>query len=490
MEDKTRTPTPRLNFTIRTIEALPPAPADSKSGRVEYLDTEAPGLYLRVTKNGVRTFSFFGRAKGARKAERFTIGRFPIVKPEQARQEAWKLAGEQAKGTSVTKAARDRRGEMTLDTLKEKYVADMQKRKARGVQAFEELYERHIQPYFGKLRLSDIEAEKVGEWHQKLPSIVLKLRQEQAAERAARAAQRRREIEARHAIKGRKHGPVPKPRLEQEQQVSTSTVVVTGRIAANRALEALRAMFNWGAKPVRSYFTATNPATGHTKYPKVERERFLRPGEASSFFQALADEPNVTARDCMMMKLLTGGRRGNVHAMRWDQVDFGEQVWHIPTTKNGTPQYVPLVPEAIALLKQRYETRTSDVWVFPADRSDSKNGHIGNLKKAWHRVMVRSGLSNLRQHDLRRTLGSWQARQGATLLLIGKSLNHKHPASTAIYARLDIEPVRASVEQATAAMFEAAGLKEPAKVIPLPVNKKARNTATASSKAPAKAGKK
>jgi hypothetical protein len=66
----------------------------------------------------------------------------------------------------------------------------------------------------------------------------------------------------------------------------------------------------------------------------------------------------------------------------------------------------------------------------------------------------------LRIHDLRRTLGSWQAKQGASLAIIGKSLNHKNQQTTAIYARLDLDPVRASVNSATTAMMEAAGLKK------------------------------
>ena len=70
-------------------------------------------------------------------------------------------------------------------------------------------------------------------------------------------------------------------------------------------------------------------------------------------------------------------------------------------------------------------------------------------------------------HDLRRTLGSWQARTGASLAIIGKSLNHKSPQSTAIYARLDLDPVRQSVNTATAAMYEAAGLKESAEITPI-----------------------
>ena len=66
---------------------------------------------------------------------------------------------------------------------------------------------------------------------------------------------------------------------------------------------------------------------------------------------------------------------------------------------------------------------------------------------------------------MRRTLGSWQARTGASLAIIGKSLNHKSPQATAIYARLDLDPVRASVEKATKAMLDAAGIQSIEKTV-------------------------
>jgi integrase len=65
-------------------------------------------------------------------------------------------------------------------------------------------------------------------------------------------------------------------------------------------------------------------------------------------------------------------------------------------------------------------------------------------------------MTDLRIHDLRRTLGSWQAKTGASLAIIGKSLNHKSHQATAIYARLDLDPVRQSVNTATQAMLAAA----------------------------------
>jgi hypothetical protein len=49
----------------------------------------------------------------------------------------------------------------------------------------------------------------------------------------------------------------------------------------------------------------------------------------------------------------------------------------------------------------------------------------------------------------------------------GKSLNHKSPQATAIYARLDLDPVRAAVNTATTAMMAAGGVKEQAEIIPL-----------------------
>ena len=94
-------------------------------------------------------------------------------------------------------------------------------------------------------------------------------------------------------------------------------------------------------------------------------------------------------------------------------------------------------------------------WVFP---SYGKTGHLVEPKKAWNRLLDRAEISDLRIHDLRRTLGSWQAATGASLPVIGKSLGHKNQATTAIYARLDLDPVRQAVNTATAAMLAAGGL--------------------------------
>jgi integrase len=180
-------------------------------------------------------------------------------------------------------------------------------------------------------------------------------------------------------------------------------------------------------------------------------------------------------------------------------------------TKNGEPQGVPLVPEAVAILEARNEQADDDAtYVFPAARSDSRLGYMSGERKAWLRLLDRDEISQLRQrieavggktgrpedenpadtlkrlrviakrmklntdgtklediriHDLRRTMGSWQARTGASLAIIGKSLGHKSHQATAVYARLDLDPVREAMETATAAMLKAAK-REPSGSVP------------------------
>jgi integrase len=165
-------------------------------------------------------------------------------------------------------------------------------------------------------------------------------------------------------------------------------------------------------------------------------------------------------RDLFMLALLTGARKMNVAAMRWEDINLSRQEWRIPDTKNDEPHTVPLVPEAITLIKRRKKKQSTD-FVFP---SDSVSGHIVSPKKAWREIMLQAGVTDLRIHDLRRTLGSWQAVQGASLPIIGKSLGHKTATATQIYARLNLDPVRASMERATTAMLLAAGDNQPTTV--------------------------
>ena len=221
---------------------------------------------------------------------------------------------------------------------------------------------------------------------------------------------------------------------------------------ADRVVAVVSAVFTFMLAHER--FSGQNPAPS--------RDRFLQPDELTPFFKALSESTNGVMRDFFLLALLTGARRANVSAMRWADIDLAAGVWRIAKTKNGTPQTVTLSPEAVTVLQSRKVG--GGEFVFPGE---GKTKHIVEPKKAWATILKAAGIKNLRIHDLRRTLGSWQARTGASLPIIGKSLNHKTHQATAIYARLDLDPVRQSVNTATAAMMEAAGLKKKAEVVRL-----------------------
>jgi integrase len=226
-----------------------------------------------------------------------------------------------------------------------------------------------------------------------------------------------------------------------------------GRYAANRLLALLRALFN---KASDMGFVGQNPTTGVKKFVEEKRDRFLHGDELPAFFASLNAEPKDTLRDFFFLALLIGARKNNVLTMRWQDVSLEMGLWRIPETKSGEVVVVPLSSPALAILERRYRARGDSPWVFP---SSGKTGHLVEPKSAWKRILDRAGLQDVRIHDLRRSLGSWQAMTGSSLPIIGKSLGHKQAATTMIYARLQVDPVRESVETAATAMLEAGGIK-------------------------------
>jgi integrase len=141
--------------------------------------------------------------------------------------------------------------------------------------------------------------------------------------------------------------------------------------------------------------------------------------------------------------------------MRWGELNLEQGTWKIPRTKTEDSQTVTLPLEAIEVLRAR-KRETSSVFVFPGN---GRTGHLVEPKTGWKRILERAGIKDLRIHDLRRTLGSWQAITGSSLPIIGKSLNHKNASTTQIYARLNLDPVRESVQKATVAMIQAGNRK-------------------------------
>ncbi len=221
-----------------------------------------------------------------------------------------------------------------------------------------------------------------------------------------------------------------------------------GRTAANRAIEVISSVYNrmldW------DLYAGSNPAQRIKKFRLRSRDRFLLPDEVEPLFAAIDSCESRTVRDFLYICVYTAARSGTVKAMKWSEIDLEQGIWITQDSKNGDPYIVPLLPEAITLLRNRSAFKDTAVYVFPGARGQ---GHMQNPRKTWYDIVARAGLNDLRIHDLRRTLGSWMLRTGASLAIIQKTLNHRDPRSTLIYARADRQPIISAMTKAMDALF-------------------------------------
>lgn len=378
-----------FKFTKTAIKALQPPEAGK---RVYYRDTEQKGLYLQHTGSGRLTFYVYRWVSS--KPERIRIADWPDKTVEEARNEAKKIIGDIAMGKNPNDAKRALREEQSFGELFDLYLNEHAKAHKRTWQEDEANFNRHLSAW-KNLKLSAITRSEVAKLHAKI---------------------------------GRENG----------------------HYIANRILALVSSIFskapNWG-------WEGENPTRHVVMFKEQSRDRFLQPNELKPFFDAVAAQENATIRDYILVSLLTGARKSNVLSMRWADINFESATWRIPMTKNGTPQTVPLVAEAVTILKQRAAEANSE-WVFPSTREDAKAGHLVDPRKTWAKILKDANLTDLRLHDLRRSLGSWQAMTGASLSVIGKSLNHKNVSTTAIYARLNMDPVRDAMGKAVETMWE------------------------------------
>lgn len=141
--------------------------------------------------------------------------------------------------------------------------------------------------------------------------------------------------------------------------------------------------------------------------------------------------------------------------LRWSNVNLQLGYVLFPDSKNGDPQRIPLITQALDILKDMRQYANDD-WVF-LSRSGSKSGHIEDLHRPWYALLKRVGIQDLRIHDLRRTFGNYQAIMGAGPYILGKALGDKTDAAVKVYARLTMGPVRNSIQQAADKMLEFVG---------------------------------
>lgn len=320
----------RIKFTKTALERLL-LPAAGK--RSTHYDTTVPKLALRVTSAGTKTFYVIRRT--GHEMVWFKLGTFPELTVEQAQKAAAKVLGAFASESNPAVARRAVKGMPTL------------------AEFFKEYGERHGQKKKSwaddQQRFRDYLASSLG--NRKLPNIAREM--------------------------------IGRILSDMERDGKSGSTVNNVRALASGLF----------GKAIEWNYLTDNPVKGIKLRKTNKRDRFLQTNELPRFFASVSEETNDSIRDYFLLSLLTGARRANVLAMRWDQIILAEGIWRIPDTKNGTPQNVTLSPEAIQILKVRKESANGP-FVFPGD---GFSGHLVEPHKGWLRIFDRDELKQLRK---------------------------------------------------------------------------------------------
>jgi len=201
----------------------------------------------------------------------------------------------------------------------------------------------------------------------------------------------------------------------------------------------------------------------------------LSAAEIARLADALIAHPEKNSVNAIRLIMLTGARRGETLAARWSEFDLAAGVWIKPSahTKTKKLHRVPLSAPALALLSEMRAQATDDCpYLFPAPEPLQKGTdgklqyrHLLDVKRTWASVSKAAGISDVRLHDMRHTFASILASSGLSLPIIGALLGHTQPATTARYAHLMDDPLRAATNR-PGAIIAGAG-KPGAEVVPL-----------------------
>lgn len=215
--------------------------------------------------------------------------------------------------------------------------------------------------------------------------------------------------------------------------------------AANRVVAVLSSFFGW-CEDHGHRQRGSNPAIGVSRNKETKREKFLSARELARVGVALARAERVRtetpfALAAIRLLILTGCRRDEILALKWDYVSLEKSMLLLPETKTGArPVY--LSAPALEVLS-KIPRVAKNPYVIVGEREGK---HLVNLRKVWVRLCKVARLKGVRIHDLRHSFASVGAQGGVPLQVVGKLLGHAKVQTTERYSHLAADPVRAANE--------------------------------------------
>ena len=439
---KTDTPdiAERINLTAGAIERLT-CPAGKQQAFMR--DSEAPGLRVRVTAAGAKSFVY--EAKLNRQTIRRTIGDVKLWSIEQARTEARRLAVVLDNGQDPREIERQQQA----DKAAAKATAAVQAVTVGEVWA---VYLEARRPHWGARHCAD---------HVKLV---------QAGGEVSKRGTRGRGVTVAgplHPLMGLALRDLTAPVIEAWAAREAQTRPTSARLA----WRCLKAFLSWCAE--QPEYAPVLPSVNPAKTKKsrealgkagVKQDALLKE-QLPAWFSAVRNIGNPIAAAYLQVLVLTGARPGEVLGLRWEDVNTKWKGLTIRDKVEGE-RVIPLTPYVSHLLHSL--PRRSD-WVFPSTaRGKDTEGQTLSIPRAPHNAACAvAGIEGLTLHGLRRSFKSLTEWLEIPAGVVAQIMGHKPSATAEKHYRVrPLDLLRVHHERIEAWILEQAGIVFDAKAAP------------------------
>jgi integrase len=423
-------------LTARRIET-----ASSSKSRAEIPDGLLVGLYLVVQPSGAKSFAV--RYRHAGRPRKLTLGAYPTINLEAAREIGARALRAAAEGRDPATEKQTAKGESKRQAAEEiRGKRDLFENVAR------EFIERHA-----------MKSTRKATWRETVRILGLRIDADGKLVEVGG--------DVMSAWKGRRVQDITK----RDVVALLDGVNDRAPIMANRVLAAIRKLFNWCL--ARDVIQLSPCATVEPPAPEQSRDRVLTDDEIRRLWKA-TDVEGWPFGPLIKILLLTGQRKGEVGGMRWEELDLDRKVWVLPgeRVKNDSMHEVPLSDLAVEILKSQLRIKTTKGFVFTTTRDAAVTG-FSLAKDRLDASIAGEGepIERWVLHDLRRTMASGMARLGIQLPVIEKILNHTSGTFrgvVGVYQRHSYSDEKRAALQAWASHVESVVTgKQPANVVAL-----------------------
>jgi integrase len=407
---------------------------DPSGEQVLHWDTETKGFGVLCSgTTTAKSYVVKGNLKGGGRSVRKTIERTDLISLKDARDSAKKMLVDFSAGIDPRQA---KLSSPTLQQALDQYLTLRADLRPSSREDYKALVQRHLSGWLN-LPLKSISRDMVEQRHKEIAKEVEQYHRSAAAEHAKRHLAR--------AKRTATAWPEASERHRAKFEAASERTPYTGFATANRAMRALRAIWNFVAGRSDRADWPLNPIRLKKQWhPIKRRSRLVKADDLPMFYEALTRLENAVARDYILLMLFTGLRRKEAASLKWSDVDLQGRLIRVDAedTKTGEKLDLPMSDIVLDMMIAR-RSLGSTTWVFPAH---SASGHIVSPYAAFGQIREATGL-RLSPHDLRRTFVTAAESCPISVFALKALVNHSLGKDvTGGYVVMTIEKLRAPMQ--------------------------------------------